>query len=364
MATRSVPVPRPWAAEPARSTASAPMRRFALGALVTLMALSVLTAYLAPFGYMAVTSLKSRDMISTPGAPILPSAPRTFTFEGRDFDVYRVPRPDGTTAEWALVEPGREASGFVDPANSEAGIIEWQGRWRTLDPAFELNPQWQNYVTAWETLDFPLLLRNTLAIALIGGFGTVISSIAVAYGFSRFRIPYKGVLFLVLVATIILPRFVTLVPTYALFTAIGWNGTWLPLIVPHFFANAYNVFLLRQYFLTIPRDLDEAAMIDGAGPLRILVSVILPQAWPAIAAVGLFHFFFAWNDFFEPLIYLSSRPDLQPIAVGMQAFNALYSQQPHLLQATALLGMALPVLVFFAAQRVFMRGAAITGIGK
>ena len=101
-----------------------------------------------------------------------------------------------------------------------------------------------------------------------------------------------------------------------IFTWLGWNGTWLPLIVPHFFANAFNVFLLRQYFMTIPREIDEAAMIDGAGPFRILRSVIVPQSIPAITAVTLFHFFFAWNDFFVPLLYLANKPELQPLSIG------------------------------------------------
>jgi multiple sugar transport system permease protein len=134
--------------------------------------------------------------------------------------------------------------------------------------------------------------------------------------------------------------------------------------VPHFFANAYNVFLLRQYFLTIPRELDEAAMIDGAGPLRILRSVIVPQAVPAIVAVTLFHFFFAWNEYFLPLVYLQAVPDLQPLAVGLARFNALYSQEPTLIQAAALMAMALPVVLFFTAQRAFMRGVVFGGVEK
>ena len=120
----------------------------------------------------------------------------------------------------------------------------------------------------------------------------------------------------ILLATIILPFQVTLIPTYIIFTRLGWNGTWLPLIVPHLFANAYNVFLLRQYFMTIPRDLDEAALIDGAGPFRVFRSVIVPLSIPAIIAVSLFHFFFAWNDFFVPLLYLAGKPDLQPLSIG------------------------------------------------
>ena len=157
----------------------------------------------------------------------------------------------------------------------------------------------------------------------------------------------------------------TIVPTYAMFTRIGWVGTWLPLMVPHFFANAYNVFLLRQFFMSIPRDMDEAAMIDGAGPLRILWSVIVPQSWPAIIAVCLFHFFFAWNDF---LVHAGStcrsKPELQPLSIGIQQFNALFVSQPTLIQAAALMTMAVPVVVFFLAQRAFMRGVVITGVEK
>jgi len=168
----------------------------------------------------------------------------------------------------------------------------------------------------------------------------------------------------ILIATIILPFQVTLIPTYAVFTKLGWNGTWLPLIVPHFFANAFNVFLLRQYFLSIPRDLDEAAMIDGASPFRVLRSVILPLSVPAIVAVSLFHFFFSWNDFFLPLLYLSGKPELQTLPIAIQQYNALYVSQPTLIQAAALMTMAVPVVVFFLAQRSFMRGVVVTGVEK
>jgi multiple sugar transport system permease protein len=124
------------------------------------------------------------------------------------------------------------------------------------------------------------------------------------------------------------------------------------------------VFLLRQYFMSLPRDLDEAAMIDGASPFRVLRSIIVPQSIPAIVAVSLFHFFFAWNDFFLPLLYLGSKPALQPLSVGIQQYNALYSTQPTLIQATALMTMAVPVVVFFLAQRAFMRGVVVTGVDK
>jgi multiple sugar transport system permease protein len=353
------------AKEPERTWSETPKgaRRILYGGLLTALAAFLVVLFLAPLAYMGVTSLKTEDMIADPKAPILPSTRATMEFEGENIDILRVPI-DGDVRDMGIVQPGRQSSVLVDPDNVEAGTIVWEGNWRTLDPAFEFNPQWGNFSVAWERLDFLLLLRNTLVIALVGMVGTLVSSTLVAYGLSRFRIPWKKAIFIVLIATIILPRFVTLVPTYALFFRIGWVGTWLPLIVPHFFANAYNVFLLRQYFLTIPKELDEAATVDGANPLQTLWHVFLPQAIPALVAVCLFHFYFAWNDFFEPLIYLSTRPDLQPISVGLRQFNTLFDSQPHLIQAGALLSLFVPVIIFIFAQRVFLKGIDLAGVQK
>ena len=263
-----------------------------------------------------------------------------------------------------LIDAGRESSVFVDPADASATPIEWEGRWRTLKQSWRFSPLLENYTTVWNQLNFPRLLTNTAGIALLSTIGAVFSSILVAYGFARFRFPGRNFFFFILLGTIILPNQVTLLPQYVIFTWLGWNGTWLPLIVPHFFANAFNVFLLRQYFMTIPREMDESAMIDGAGPFRILRSVIVPQSIPAITAVTLFHFFWAWNDFFVPLLYLANKPELQPLSIGIQQYNALYASQPTLIQASAVLAMAVPVVIFFLAQKAFMRGVVVTGVDK
>jgi multiple sugar transport system permease protein len=340
------------------------MRRFAAVAGVSLLAIALASAFLMPLLFMTSTAFKEKIQLTTPGAPIYPAQPDTFQWQGKDYPVYAVPLPDGTTKPLALVEPHREDSVFVDPADPDAGPITWVGRWRTLQQAWRFELTFDNFRTAWDAIAFPRLLFNTFMIASIGTFGAVLSSICVAYGFSRFRFRGRNALFLLLLSTIILPLQVTLIPTFAVFSALGWVGTWLPLIVPHFFANAYNVFLLRQYFRTIPRDLDEAAMIDGAGPMRILWSVVIPQAKPAIVAVSLFHFFWAWNDFFLPLIYLQGNRSLQPLSVGIAEFNALYGQEPTLIQAGAIMAMILPVVVFFFAQRAFMRGVVMTGVEK
>jgi multiple sugar transport system permease protein len=341
-----------------------PKKRRRGGLVITGVTGLVLFVFLLPLTYMLVTSLKSEQMITDLSAPILPQSPATFEYEGEQLEILTVPMPDGTERSLAMLQPGRQVSRFIDPADPEAGPIEWEGNWRVLEPAYELDLRWENYTQAWDLMQFPLLLRNTLVIAGLGTLGAVASSVLVAYGLARFRVPFGRSIMVVLIATIILPRFTTLVPTYALFVRIGWVGTWLPLIVPHFFANAFNVFLLRQYFLTIPRELDEAATIDGAGPFRTLWSVILPQMIPAIVAVSLFHFYFAWNDFFEPMIYLSTRADLQPISVGLRTFNTLYDSRPNLIQSGAMLALIIPVTVFLFAQRVFLKGIDLSGVQK
>jgi multiple sugar transport system permease protein len=359
------PVPAPPVADsgatrrPHRRRAAVKPRSFA----VTLLATILVAAFLAPLVQSLLTSLKSPEQTSALNSPIYPADPATFDYEGERYDVYLVPI-DGVVRELALVRKGRQDSDFVDPANPEAGLINWVGAWRTLEQPWQLAPQWDNYAQVWELIDFPKHLRNTILIALIGTIGTVVSCTLVAYGLARFRFPGRGLLLALLIATIFLPAAVTLIPTYTIFVELGWVGTWLPLLVPTFFANAYDVFLLRQYMLTIPPDLDEAAAIDGAGPVRTLTSVIIPQAWPAIVAVGIFHFVYTWNDFFEPLIYLSGERDLQPLQVALANFEGIHYQNPGFIQAGNLMTLVVPIVLFIAFQRFFTRGIVITGVDK
>jgi multiple sugar transport system permease protein len=339
------------------------VRNFVSTVAITGLALGVLFLFMIPMVYGIMTALKTDSQFSKTGAPFWPATEGQFTYEGKNYDIYLV-EIDGHYKELALVVKGRERSSFIDPDHVEAGLIEWEGAWRSLERAWELDPQWGNFGKAWTTISFPRLLRNTVVYAVITTFGAVMSASLVAYGFARFRIPKKNVLFMLMLSTVILPGAVTLIPTYFVFLKLGWVGTWLPLIVPAFFAWGTNVFLLRQFFMTITRELDEAAMIDGAGPFRIFFSIILPQSIPALTAVGLFHFFFAWNDFFGPLIYLAGNPEKFPITVGLTAFNNLYSQSTNLIQAASLISAVIPIIVFFFAQRVFMQGVVITGVEK
>jgi multiple sugar transport system permease protein len=341
------------------------LRGFAAKSIVTFFATLIVVIYLLPFFNMSLIAIKTQQQQKDDrvGGTVLPVTAATFNYEGTDYPVYSVPI-DGTTRELALVDKKRNESQFIDPANPGAGLIVWEGKWQQLEQVSHFDPYFGNFGEAWDKIKFPRLFFNTLMIAIIGLTGTLLSSISVAYAFARFPLPGKNIMFLILIGTIILPGQVTLIPTYAFFAGIGWTNSWLPLTVPHFFANAYNVFLLRQYFMTLPKELDEAAMIDGAGPLRILLSVIIPLSWPVIISVALFHFVFAWNDYFGPLLYLLGKPELQPISVGVQVFNFQYGPRPELVQATSLMAMVLPLVLFFLGQRFFMRGVVLTGVDK
>lgn len=368
------------AGQPAVAGASAParsgdtiklVRNGLTSTFVTGLALALLCIYLAPFLFMIFTSLKTQGQISMLGSPIWPAQPQTYEYNGKNVDMFMVPmntcagfENESGTRALAIAKKGLRASLFVDPANLELGEFECQVSWRALPRDWSWSPAWQNYEIVWNTIDFPRLMFNTGLYAFVTGFGTLVSCTLVAYGFARFRFPGRDALFMLIIATIFLPATVTVIPTYTFFVRIGWVGTWLPLMVPHFFANAYNVFLLRQFFMTLPRELDESAMIDGAGPFRILWSVILPQSLPVLVAVSLFHIVFAWNDYFGPLIYLSTARDKWPISVALSNFNGIYGSEPQLIQAGALMALILPVLLFFAAQRFFIQGIVITGVDK
>ena len=339
------------------------MRELGSTLLVTGLGLLVLAIFLMPLGYMVASAFKLDTQLAAQNPPLWPATAATFKYQDKEYTLYNVPTDQGVK-QYALVQGYREDSDVMDPAHPEKGVFNVKGRWRTWEAIYQFKPVLDNFKTANEQINFGRLYFNTFAIATLSTIGTLISCIAVAYGFARFRIPGKNILFIVLISTIVLPTQATIIPLYILFTKMGWTGTWLPLIVPAFFANAYDVFLLRQYIMTIPKELDEAAMIDGASPLRTLLSVILPQAVPAVTAVTLFHFFYAWNDYFNPLVYLVGKEDLYPLSVGLGKFVGTFSRFPGAAMASASIAIILPVIMFFLAQRQFMQGVVITGVEK
>jgi multiple sugar transport system permease protein len=224
------------------------------------------------------------------------------------------------------------------------------------------NPvRWQNYADALQSFPFLLYLRNTLFVCALVVVGTVLSSALPAYGFARLRWKGRDTLFLIMLATIMLPAQVTMLPVFVMFRTIGWTGTYLPLVVPPFFGSAFAIFLLRQFFLTIPQELSDAARIDGCSEWRIFWQIIVPLSVPALATVALFAFIGAWTDFINPLVYLTDE-NTYTLAVGLQTFVGRHSSEWNLLMAAATV-VTLPLMVvFFLTQRLFIEGITLTGI--
>lgn len=222
------------------------------------------------------------------------------------------------------------------------------------------DPQWQNYRAALETGPFMLYLRNSLILCTLNVIGAVCSSALVAYGFARLNFPGKDFLFFLLISTLALPRHVTMIPVFTIFKTLGWYGTLLPLIIPSFFANPFFVFLLRQFFQTIPKTLSEAGTIDGASEFRIFSQIMLPLAKPALITCALFQFLNTWNDFFGPLLYINN-PSQYTVAYGLQQFMGMHDSEWAQLMAVACLFTLPIILLFFQAQKVFIQGISTTG---
>lgn len=222
--------------------------------------------------------------------------------------------------------------------------------------------RWQNYPEALTVLPFALFVRNTVLITIITMIGVLLTSSLCAYGFARLRFPGREVIFMVLLSTLMLPYAVIMIPQYIMFKYLGWIDTYLPLTVPSYFGGGiFNIFLLRQFFRTIPADLTDAARIDGASELRIFWQVMLPLARPALTVIAIFTFINSWNDFLGPLIYLSSNEKFT-IALGLATFKGMYSTQWQYLMAASTV-MVVPVIVlFFLAQRYFVQGIVLTGM--
>jgi multiple sugar transport system permease protein len=230
-------------------------------------------------------------------------------------------------------------------------------------PQWIPNPvRWSNFTEALTSAPFPVYARNTLGIVLANEVGVLVSASLAAYGFARLRFPGRDLIFMVLLSTIMLPWAVVMVPNYIIFRQLGWLDTPLPLIVPHWFGGGpFYIFLLRQFFRTLPADLSDAARIDGCGELGIYARIILPLAKSALAAVAIFVFLQHWNDFMAPLIYLS-KPSNLTLSLGLAAFRDVYSTQWHYLMAASVVVVIPSVLVFFFAQRHFVQGIAMTGM--
>ncbi len=223
-------------------------------------------------------------------------------------------------------------------------------------------PRFQNYLAIFQVLPFHRFILNTVAITAMALFGQVLSACMVGYSFARMRWPFRDFFFVALLSTIMLPPQVTLIPVFILFNKIGWVNTWLPLIVPAYFGGGvFNIFLMRQFFKTIPVDLEDAARIDGCSTYRLFLTIMLPLAKPAIATICVLSFVGFWNDFQGPLIYLSDYLKY-PISMGMYMFKSTESMFAHYVMAACLVAVIPVIILFFCAQHYFVKGIVLTGI--
>jgi len=222
-------------------------------------------------------------------------------------------------------------------------------------------PRWSNFADIFHVLPFHLFIRNTLCITGLALLGQSMSACLVGYSFARLRWPFRDFFFILLLSTIMLPGQIVMIPLYLLFNQFGWVNTWLPLIVPAYFGGGvFNIFLLRQFFRTIPMSLEEAAKIDGCSHLRILTTIMIPLAKPAVVTICVLGFIGSWNDFMNPLIYLSDYTKY-PISLGVYMFKDAQGLFPQYVMAASLVSIVPVLILFFSAQRYFVEGIALTG---
>ncbi|EPM7463867.1 carbohydrate ABC transporter permease [Enterococcus faecium] len=222
---------------------------------------------------------------------------------------------------------------------------------------------WENYLDTIAAFPFWHYARNTLFITVLVVIGNVLSNSFIAYGFAKLDFPGKKLMFALVLSTMMIPGFVTMIPQYVLFSKIGWVGTYLPLIVPSFFGNAFNIFLMRQFYLSINNELIEAAEIDGANHLYIWSHLMLPLTKPALITIAINSFNAAWNDFLGPLLYIQDQ-EKYTLQIGLQVFQNQATTQWNYLMAGATLVLIPTILLFFFAQRYFIEGMDLTGGSK
>jgi multiple sugar transport system permease protein len=326
--------------------------------------------FVIPFAWLVSTSLKSDDEQAVFPPVWIPT---------QQILVHSVKRPDGTPGRLSTLKDGTKVVEFeelpsgdikVAPLLPDGNVDKTNAITSTrsdLTKVRRIEPRWLNYVEALmylppETFYGWTFLKNSLILTILSVLGTVLSSSMVAYSFARLRWPGREGWFKVMLATMMIPGAVTLMPQFLIFRSLGWIDTLKPLWVPAFFGSAFNIFLLRQFFLGIPNELEDAAKIDGCGPFATYWKVMLPQVKPALAAIAIMAVLAAWNNFQGPLIYLSS-PEQMPMAYGLQLYQQDHAGEPGLMMAASTMVVLPIVVLFFFSQRYFIEGVSLSGLG-
>lgn len=218
-----------------------------------------------------------------------------------------------------------------------------------------------NFALAWNSAPFETYFKNSVFITLMALCGTLISNSLIAYGFAKIRFRGKNIIFLAVLATMMIPGMVTMIPTYVLFSQLGWVGTYLPLIVPSFFGSAYYIFLLRQYFMSIPMAYNEAAKIEGANEMNILLRIVLPMSLPALTTIAVFEFNAKWNDYFGPMLYLDDEK-MYTLQLGLRTFRGTAGVEWQKFMAASLIVLLPTIIIYAILQRYIIQGVAVGGI--
>lgn len=241
--------------------------------------------------------------------------------------------------------------------------LKTEGQIFAVPPEWIPDPvRWQNYPDVFRRIPFGRGWMNSAIVTILATLGQVVSASLVAFGFARLRFPGRDMLFIVLIATVMIPYHVTLIPTYVLFRELGWLNTFLPLIVPSWFGgSSIYIFLMRQFYMRLSFELDDAARVDGASIWRIFTDIVLPQSKPAVGVVAIFAFLIHWNDFFGPFIYLNST-EKYTLPLMLRLFQSVESTEWAMLMAASVMTAVPCVLLYFVAQRYFIQGVVFTGI--
>ena len=323
------------------------MKLNAIQIILATLALVVLSLiFVSPLAWMISTSLKTEDRVQSSSTQIVPHA--WYIDDG---------------AAKARVKPLMMKDGKLEVQAADGTFADGSSTRLIEKTAMQdqVHLHFQNYADAVGSFNVGRYLFNTLLLAAICVIGTILSSSLVAYGLACVNWRGRETLFWVMLATMMLPAQVTMIPLFVLFSKLGWYNTWLPLTVPAFCSNAFFVFLLRQFYRTLPAALLEAARIDGASDLRIWATIMLPLSKPALMVVGLFTFLGSWNNFFGPLVYLKDESKYT-LPIALSQFQGQYSADWGRMMAISLL-MTLPVIVlFFFTQRTFIQGVKLTGV--